>query len=219
MARGRYREFYQCDFDVAGRGADMTQEAKVLKIVSEAFIELGIPFVIKFSHRLLMDLLMQKPQDSLLFNPQDAWETVRNEILEKRVSQWLITSANLSGEPRRVIQQLREFMDESAEGMKLLDSIEQLATWAHGVLSVPGVRRESSPGLDYYTGLVYEAVLTDKTYGVGSIAGGGRYDELIMRLNSSKIPTPAVGVSLGVERIFTIVENKPDKPFTKALLS
>lgn len=60
-------------------------------------------------------------------------------------------------------------------------------------------------GLDYYTGLIYEAVLTD-TDRVGSIAGGGRYDTLVGMFSSKSIP--AVGVSVGIERIFSILEEK-----------
>jgi histidyl-tRNA synthetase len=60
-------------------------------------------------------------------------------------------------------------------------------------------------GLDYYTGLIYEAVLTD-TDKVGSIAGGGRYDNLVGSLAGRQIP--AVGVSVGIERIFSILEEK-----------
>jgi histidyl-tRNA synthetase len=60
-------------------------------------------------------------------------------------------------------------------------------------------------GLDYYTGLIYEAVLTD-TDKVGSIAGGGRYDGLVGMFSTKSIP--AVGVSIGIERIFSILEAK-----------
>ena len=60
-------------------------------------------------------------------------------------------------------------------------------------------------GLDYYTGLIYEAVLTD-TDKVGSIAGGGRYDGLVGMFSSKSIP--AVGVSIGIERIFSILEER-----------
>lgn len=60
-------------------------------------------------------------------------------------------------------------------------------------------------GLDYYTGLIYEAVLTD-TDKVGSIAGGGRYDGLVGMFSAKNIP--AVGVSIGIERIFSILEEK-----------
>jgi len=60
-------------------------------------------------------------------------------------------------------------------------------------------------GLDYYTGLIYEAVLTD-TDKVGSIAGGGRYDTLVGMFSSKSIP--AVGVSIGIERVFAILEER-----------
>lgn len=222
MARGRYREFYQCDFDVIGRGADMVQEAEILKIVSEALTELGIPFVIKFSHRKLLDLLLQKAGlpahkfktvcSSIDKLDKEPWDAVKNEIILKGVSPEVTDNigrlVQLSGESRTVIGILRETLAESPEGLALLNSLEQLATFSELLEYAHVLEFDVSlaRGLDYYTGLVYEAVLTDKTYGVGSVAGGGRYDELIMRLNSSKVATPAVGVSLGVERIFTIVE-------------
>lgn len=59
-------------------------------------------------------------------------------------------------------------------------------------------------GLDYYTGLIYECVLTDGR--LGSIAGGGRYDNLIGMFSGKQIP--AIGVSIGIERVFTILEEK-----------
>jgi histidyl-tRNA synthetase len=60
-------------------------------------------------------------------------------------------------------------------------------------------------GLDYYTGLIYEAVLTD-TDRVGSIAAGGRYDDLLGMFSNKSVP--AVGVSIGIERVFNILEEK-----------
>ena len=66
-------------------------------------------------------------------------------------------------------------------------------------------------GLDYYTGLIYEAVLTD-TDRVGSIAGGGRYDGLVGMFSSKNIP--AVGVSVGIERIFSLLEEKAKSDLT-----
>ena len=59
-------------------------------------------------------------------------------------------------------------------------------------------------GLDYYTGLIYEIVLTDKTTELGSISGGGRYDNLIGMFSQYQIPS--VGGSIGIERLFTILE-------------
>lgn len=61
-------------------------------------------------------------------------------------------------------------------------------------------------GLDYYTGLIYEIVLTDKTTELGSISGGGRYDNLIGMFCQHQIPS--VGGSIGIERLFTILEGR-----------
>lgn len=63
-------------------------------------------------------------------------------------------------------------------------------------------------GLDYYTGVIYEAVLTDGAEGVGSIAAGGRYDGLVGLFSDNKHQVPCVGVSIGIERIFTILEQR-----------
>jgi histidyl-tRNA synthetase len=59
-------------------------------------------------------------------------------------------------------------------------------------------------GLDYYTGVIFEIVLTDKKYEIGSISGGGRYDDLIGMFSPHKIPS--VGGSIGIERLFSIIE-------------
>lgn len=61
-------------------------------------------------------------------------------------------------------------------------------------------------GLDYYTGMIYEIVLKDKAMEVGSISGGGRYDDLIGMFCNHQIP--AVGGSIGIERVFAILESK-----------
>jgi histidyl-tRNA synthetase len=72
-------------------------------------------------------------------------------------------------------------------------------------------------GLDYYTGVIFEAVLTEYQYNpqldidqiaVGSVAGGGRYDELVQKIDPKQKRVPCVGVSIGVERIFAIKEHQ-----------
>ena len=65
-------------------------------------------------------------------------------------------------------------------------------------------------GLDYYTGLIYEVVLVNNPYGVGSIGAGGRYDHLVGMFNAGGKDIPCVGISIGVERVFTILEKKAE---------
>jgi histidyl-tRNA synthetase len=70
-------------------------------------------------------------------------------------------------------------------------------------------------GLDYYTGVIYEVVLTDGLSQVGSIAAGGRYDTLVGMFSASGQQTPCVGVSIGVERVFTIIEKQMSEAGTQ----
>lgn len=76
---------------------------------------------------------------------------------------------------------------------------------AFGALPYVSLDMSLARGLDYYTGVIYEAVLTD-TDQVGSIAAGGRYDRLVGMFLPGNKQIPAVGVSIGIERIFTIIE-------------
>ena len=80
-------------------------------------------------------------------------------------------------------------------------------------------------GLDYYTGLIFEAVLTDYQYdpklddeqlAVGSVAGGGRYDELVEKIDPKRRSVPCVGLSIGIERLLTIKERQ--QPVEEILL-
>lgn len=77
-----------------------------------------------------------------------------------------------------------------------------------GSLSFVSFDLSLARGLDYYTGVIYEIVLIDGTTQVGSIAAGGRYDTLVGMFSVSGQHTPCVGVSIGVERVFTIIEKR-----------
>jgi len=92
-------------------------------------------------------------------------------------------------------------------GMATIAEMELLFTYldAFGVLDRISFDFSLARGLDYYTGLIYEAVLTD-TDRVGSIAGGGRYDGLVGMFSGK--PVPSVGVSVGIERVFSILEER-----------
>ena len=94
------------------------------------------------------------------------------------------------------------------EEMKLL--FEYLA--AYNILDLVQFDLSLARGLDYYTGVIYEAVMekSKETLGIGSIAAGGRYDNLVGMFSGTQVP--CVGVSLGVERIFAILANKKDQP-------
>jgi histidyl-tRNA synthetase len=97
------------------------------------------------------------------------------------------------------------------EGEETIKEMELLFTYLENMKCLDNLSFDFSlaRGLDYYTGLIYEAVLTDPMNRVGSIAGGGRYDGLVGMFSGKQIPS--VGVSIGIERIFAILEEKLKK--------
>ena len=96
--------------------------------------------------------------------------------------------------------------------LSALKDMKLLMDYLDAMGSLPNIQFDMSlaRGLDYYTGVIYEAVLVDGTSAVGSISAGGRYDNLVGMFSSSNQKTPCVGVSIGVERVFTIIEQKAE---------
>jgi len=227
--RGRYREFYQCDFDIAGQFDVMMPDAEVLKIATEILDELDIgPYVLKVNHRLLLDGMLELcgvPADQ--FRPicsaidkldKMTWEQVRDEMVNgknldpaaaDRIKEFVV----LSGKPKELLQKLVD--EKRFEGSKnAQEALNQLATLfdyleAYNISDKCVFDLSLARGLDYYTGLIFEGITLDKKIGVGSIAGGGRYDGLIGMFGKQAVPS--VGFSVGVERVFTIIETKEKK--------
>uniref|UniRef100_A0A8C6MIV8 histidine--tRNA ligase n=1 Tax=Nothobranchius furzeri TaxID=105023 RepID=A0A8C6MIV8_NOTFU len=239
MTRGRYREFYQCDFDIAGQYDAMIPDAECLKIVHEILSELELgDFRIKVNDRRILDGMFAAcgvPDDKFrtICSTVDkldkmSWEDVKNEMVnEKGLSE---QAADLIGEfvsmqggrdlAERLLQNPRLSQNKLAcsglSDVKLLFSYLELFQVTDKVVFDLSLAR----GLDYYTGLIYEAVLTqaglsgdtlngaEDSVSVGSVAGGGRYDGLVGMFDPKGRKVPCVGVSFGIERIFTIMEQK-----------
>ena len=225
MSRGRFREFYQCDFDIAGPSyGKMIPDAEVIKVVAEILTKLNVGgFNIKLNHRLLLDAIINisgisddkyrtvcSSVDKL---DKEEWTDVKKEILEKGIteeqSEKLWTFVQLKDKPKVLLEKLLSNQDlvANSKGKTALDEMGILFEY----LAIMDVDKyctfdlSLARGLDYYTGVIYETVLTD-TDKVGSISGGGRYDNLVGMFSSKQIP--AVGVSIGIERIFNILEEK-----------
>ncbi|KNE73013.1 hypothetical protein AMAG_17223 [Allomyces macrogynus ATCC 38327] len=269
MTKGRRREFYQCDFDIAGQYDAMVPDAEILAILVEVLTELDVGrFLIKLNHRALLDGVFEVcgvPSD--LFRPISSavdkmdkmpWDEVKAEMLQKgldaAIADRIGTYVQRKGS-KELVAQLREDADliKSDRAKAGLADIELLFTY----LDVLGVTDKISfdlslaRGLDYYTGLIYEAILldelttaqilaakadkekalaasgkakkaaaaasddadNDESVGIGSIAAGGRYDELVgMFAGTTKKGVankiPCVGVSVGVERVFSVLQKK-----------
>ena len=201
-----------------------------------SFVSAGIgPYQVRLNHRKLLDGMMQLcgvPEDKL--RPicsaidkldKEVWlcaegekcscvkhEMVRTKGLDEAAADRLGELVKIKGEPMAVLEQLRAvpgFADHPLAGAGLRE-LEVLFSYltALGCLSRICFDLSLARGLDYYTGVIYEAGQTGPSR-VGSIAAGGRYDGLVGMFSSKHVP--AVGVSIGIERILTIMEEAEAK--------
>eukprot|EP00058_Branchiostoma_floridae_P002856 XP_002588344.1 hypothetical protein BRAFLDRAFT_114648 [Branchiostoma floridae] len=207
MTRGRYREFYQCDFDIAGQYDLMIPDAECVKIVAEILSELNVgDFIIK-----------------------TFWEDVRSEMVDEKglapeVADRIGEYVRLNGQLELVDQLMQdEQMMKNKMARQGLEEMKLLLTYCQlfGVLDKVSFDLSLARGLDYYTGVIYEAILTtekvqsdggdkNEPVGVGSVAGGGRYDGLVGMFDPKGKKVPCVGVSIGIERLFSIMEAKAE---------
>ncbi|KAM0738847.1 hypothetical protein ACQRIT_006584 [Beauveria bassiana] len=258
MTKGRMREFYQCDFDIAGVYDPMLPDAEVLRIICEVFEGLGWDkaYTIKLNHRKILDGIFQVcgvPEDKIrtISSAVDKldklpWADVRKEMTEEkgldgdiadRIGEWVVHKGK-----HELLDKLRNDPKLSANasmqaGIADLSLLFQYLE-AFDVLDRVSFDLGLARGLDYYTGLIYEVVTegsapeatpgaaaavaapapkrrgkggedddrsNDPTVGVGSVAAGGRYDNLV-GMFSGKSQIPCVGISFGVDRIFSITK-------------
>mmetsp|Transcript_59928 Transcript_59928/g.82005 ORF Transcript_59928/g.82005 Transcript_59928/m.82005 type:complete len:539 (-) Transcript_59928:329-1945(-) len=228
LARGRYREFYQCDFDIAGTYLPMVADAEVITVATEILSTLPIgSFVVKLNHRVLLDSIFDisgVPADKFRTIcsavdklDKEPWSEVKREMVEDKglaeeVADKIGTFVTRLGAPRElhsILVKEKVFGDHpgAAEAMASLALLWDYLE-AMGSLDYVSFDLSLARGLDYYTGVIYECVFTGGGPAVGSIAAGGRYDKLVGMFNENGQQVPCVGVSIGVERVFAIMESK-----------
>lgn len=266
MNKGRMREFYQCDFDVAGPGGDvMVPDAEVVRVIVEVFEALGWKdqYMIKCNHRRILDGVFEVcgvPTEKIrtISSAVDKldkmpWAEVRKEMVEEK------------GLEAEVADRIEGYVTQKG-GRELLEKLQKDEALMANASAKAGVEEMAllmdyltafdvldqrisfdmslARGLDYYTGLIYEVVTEgsapatagggetaqavqrsskkekkidadedrsdDPSVGVGSVAAGGRYDKLVARF-SPKAQMPCVGVSFGVDRIFSITKARMER--------
>lgn len=223
-SKGRYREFYQCDFDIAGQYEEMGPDFEIVKVLTELLDELDIgDYEVKLNHRKLLDGMLEicgvPPEkfrticSSIDKLDKQSFEQVKKEMVEEKglaveTADRIGTFVKEKDSPKELLSKLKqegsEFL-QNASSSRALDELEILFDALERSKCIDKVVFDLSlaRGLDYYTGVIFEAVFKGTTQ-VGSIAAGGRYDNLIGMFGSK--PVPAVGVSLGIERVFAIME-------------
>lgn len=201
--KGRYREFYQCDFDIIGANSPLA-DAEIVAILSDTFSALGFTeFRIKINSRSVLSKSLKKAMIPYqLHNPAiitiDKLEKKGKASVEKELAQKGLTDSQINklfveikkAKPGEMLQKVIEH----AQSLGVGQNLEFEATL--------------SRGLDYYTGPIYEVVvntkksLPGKQY--GSLAGGGRYDKLLANLGGPDLP--ATGASIGLDRVIDTIE-------------
>ena len=264
MTKGRMREFYQCDFDIAGTYDPMLPDAEIMRITCEIFEGLGWKgrYTIKINHRKILDGIFQvcgvpteklrsisSAVDKLDKSP---WEEVRREMTEEkgldgevadRIGKYVVRKGSTD-----LLEQLQndEKLSTNDSAKAGLADMHLLFTYLRtfSVLDRVSFDMSLARGLDYYTGVIYEVVTegsspqtregqklqsagkkesksqkhasnvdgeedrsNDPSVGIGSVAAGGRYDNLVSMF-SGKQQIPCVGISFGVDRIFSITKQR-----------
>ncbi|WVF65798.1 hypothetical protein IAT40_000535 [Kwoniella sp. CBS 6097] len=278
MTKGRMREFYQCDFDIAGSCDPMVYDSEVLRVLCESLTALDIgEYTVKINHRKILDGIFELagvPADktrtiSSAVDKLDKlpWADVKKEMtvekgLDEVVADKIGQYVGLKGPGYELLEKLKS--DQALMGVPLakagIDDMEILFRYlkVYNVLDKMSFDMSLARGLDYYTGIIYEAIhessappsrapnpsvpapstvsassgnkpsksskkdkadaaatlnedgVDESTIGVGSIAAGGRYDNLVNMFSEAagnkKEQVPCVGVSVGVERVYSIME-------------
>lgn len=202
----------------------MIPDAEVLSVVIEILRELQIgEFIIKVNNRKFLDAMVELAGcekrkfkticSSIDKLDKEPWEKVKSELITQKglteeMTDNLYKFVVLQGKPWDMLKILKEqaVFGEHEVALATIEEMELLFTYCQnmGVLDNISFDFSLARGLDYYTGLIYEAVLTGSDR--GSIAGGGRYDGLVGMFSGKDIP--AVGVSIGIERVFAILEEQ-----------
>ena len=213
--KGRYREFYQCDVDVIG-SRSLLNEVELIEIVERVFRKLGIRVVLKMNNRKILYGIAEaighadKMMDiTVAIDKLEkiGLENVKAEFAERGLEQEAIAKLQpileLSGSNADKLAQLREVIGVSETGVKGIEEMTEIFGYVEQLgLQLPiELDLSLARGLNYYTGAIFEVKALD--YAIGSICGGGRYDDLTGIFGLPN--TSGVGISFGADRIYDVM--------------
>ena len=217
--RGRYREFYQCDADIVGV-AGMEADAEIIGLVITALRRLGFEhFSVKINNRKLLTAIGQyagvegEPLADL-YRSIDKFDKVgadgvREELIRRGLPAEVVTrimeliTVDLPGDEK--LAYVEEVMGNLPGAQEAVRELRELIGHLNDA-GVPGSNYEFDftmvRGLSYYTGPIFETIITEPN--LGSVTGGGRYDDLVGLFRGDSLPT--TGTSLGIERIIDLMD-------------
>ena len=217
--KGRFREFYQCDADVVG-STSLWQEVELVQLYDAVFTDLGLQGVtIKINNRKILSGIAEVigASDKLIdftvaLDKLDkiGEDGVKKEMIEKGISEIALKKVqslfNFTGSIAEKLKKLSVLLTSSEEGTKgiaelkfICDNVSKLGL-QNAILDLDVTLAR---GLNYYTGAIFE-VAAPKTVSMGSIGGGGRYDDLTGIFGLKNMS--GVGISFGLDRIYLVLE-------------
>lgn len=213
--KGRYREFYQCDVDVIG-SRSLINEVELIEIVERVFGKLGINVTLKMNNRKILYGIAEaighadKMMDiTVAIDKLEkiGIDNVRVELSERGLEQEAIDRLQpileLSESNSEKLNKLRDVISCSETGLRGIAEMEEIFGYVEALgLNLPiELDLSLARGLNYYTGAIFEVKAMD--YAIGSICGGGRYDDLTGIFGMPD--TSGVGISFGADRIYDVM--------------
>ena len=213
--KGRYREFYQCDVDVIG-SKSLLSEVELVDIVARVFSKLGISVTLKMNNRKILFGIAESigHADKMIditvaIDKLDkiGLDNVKNELRERGIDDEAIAKLQpileLSGTNEEKLVKLSEVIGSSETGMVGIEEMRTIFSNVEklGIALTPELDLSLARGLNYYTGAIFEVKAND--FQIGSISGGGRYDDLTGIFGMSGMS--GVGISFGADRIYDVM--------------
>ena len=212
--KGRYREFYQCDADVVGSDS-LLNEVELMQIVDTVFTRFGIRVQIKINNRKILSGIAEvigEPDKivdiTVAIDKLDkiGLDKVNEELKADGISDEAIAKLQpiiaLSGTNEEKLQTIREVLADSETGLKGVEETQFILDTLKGSLNNEiQLDLTLARGLNYYTGAIFEVKALD--YAIGSITGGGRYDNLTGIFGMPGLS--GVGISFGADRIYDVL--------------
>jgi len=216
--KGRYREFYQCDADIVG-SESLLNEVDLVALYVTAFEKLNLPVEIKINNRQILLALAEICGGSeklidltIAIDKLDkiGWEKVQVELSTKGFTpaqqETIQAYLNIEGSNEEKLKKLATLLGDNAAGQTGIAELNYVLNYHNNTGMAKHLVADFTlaRGLNYYTGLIFEVKAKDAQ--MGSIGGGGRYNDLTSLFGIPNIP--GVGISFGVDRIYDVMEEK-----------
>jgi len=216
--KGRYQEFYQCDADIIGTNSAIC-EAEIILIISESFAKLGITdYLIKINHRGILKAIVEQlgvpgkeNEYAIAIDKLDKIGTdkvldeLKNRGFEASTIEKLRPIISLSGSTAEKVKLMEDIIGDNKSGKEGLASLHEIFEILDDMdFQITNLQFDQNlaRGLSYYTGVTFEVIVNNVS--IGSVCGGGRYDNLTGVFGMPDIP--GTGISFGIDRIYDVMQ-------------